>query len=180
MEFIKGPLGSHRNYLNHIALMNCIDYFNLQKKHEEMNESNTPSKYEELRLFLNAIESLNNILDYFYYENEDSISHSKLNDFKRAVFGQYPALNDVADIANAYKHCIREGRSGKNAKLPWAKDLQKPSLVVDINISDTSQPKVEAEFKFEWPISEHEEAISEAFRFWIKYQNDEGPNLLSV
>lgn len=87
-----GPLGCSQNYICHIALSNCTDYFDLKMKHEEENRSSTSDKYKEFRYYLNAIESLNNIIDYFYFENESLISHSNINEFRTAVHNKYPVL----------------------------------------------------------------------------------------
>jgi hypothetical protein len=65
-EFFRGPLGSHRNYITHIALENCDEDFRCKAGHEENGEVQNPGKYAELRLFLNAIESLNNIPITFF------------------------------------------------------------------------------------------------------------------
>lgn len=180
MEFIKGPLGSHRNYINHIVLKNCTDYFIVQKGNLEHKNIHASSRYEELRHFLNAIESMNNVIDYFYYENEESISYSNLFDFKKAVNEKYPITLKIADLANAYKHCIREGKKGKNSNKLWAKDLQKPSLVVNVNLSDVNKLNVNAEYRFEWPIEKYEEVITEGFNFYMKYDNPDGPDFYSV
>ncbi|HEH9428340.1 TPA: hypothetical protein SIA32_003614 [Aeromonas sobria] len=168
-----GPLGSSQNYIFHIALSNCTDYFDLKMKHEEENRSSTSDKYKEFRYYLNSIESLNNIIDYFYFENESLISHSNIKAFRTAVNKKYPVLNKVADIANAYKHCVREQRSGnKNTNLLWAKDLQKPEITIDIDVPDMN---VDVSFNFVWPIQEQEEVIELAWRFWVDYYNAPTP-----
>lgn len=167
-----GPLGSSQNYISYIALSNCSDYFELKMKHEEENRSSTSDKYKEVRYYLNAVESLNNIIDYFYFENESLISHGNINAFRTAVHNKYPVLEKVANIANAYKHCVREQRGNKNADLPWAKDLQNPEIVIDINVPNMN---VDVSFNFVWPIQEQEEAIESAWKFWVGYHNAPTP-----
>ena len=82
MNSFKGPLGSHRNYLVHIAFENFVDYERLQKSHTEKKQHSTSHKYKEFRFFLNAVESFNNVLDYFYFEFEEQLSPLNLEDFK--------------------------------------------------------------------------------------------------
>lgn len=170
-----GPLGSSRNYISYIALSNCSDYFELKIKHEEENRSSTSDKYKEVRYYLNAVESLNNIIDYFYFENESLISHGNIKAFRTAVHNKYPALEKIANIANAYKHCVREQRGNKNADLPWAKDLQNPEIVIDINVPNMN---VDVSFNFVWPIQEQEDAIESAWQFWVGYHNAPTPQEL--
>ena len=64
-----GPLDSHRNYIAHVALANAQDYFELKKAHGEQQRNATSDEYnKELRYFLNAIESVNNIPEYLYFD----------------------------------------------------------------------------------------------------------------
>jgi hypothetical protein len=173
MQFFCGPLGDHRNYLNHIALSNCVDYFALRKHHQERSDSSTSAKYKELRYFLNAVESLNNVLDYFFYEYEGEIGHSKIRDFIKAAHSKYPELKEVSDLANAYKHCVREFVSGqKRSDLPWAKHLQRTDVLVHVKISRNKDVKVAAEYNFQGPLNEHRESLDRAFKFWFDYNND--------
>ncbi|MEN0038158.1 MAG: hypothetical protein AAGC78_13870 [Cellvibrio sp.] len=182
MESFKGPLGSHTNYINYIVIPNLIDYFNLQEKNKEQRNIETPHKYEEMRVYLNAIESFNNILEYFYYENEESLKTHGLKKYKENVAARNPIFLEVANIANAYKHCVREHKSIKNTKVAWAKDLQNPRLEVEINIPKIEKIRVKEDievnvtYSFEWPISSHEKTISEAFRFLVSYSNSHGAN----
>ena len=186
MEFIKGPLGSHKNYITYIVLPNCIDYFQLQKLNEEHNNLHASSKYGEVRHFLNAIESMNNILDYFFYENESYLSIDHLTTFKKQVCSRYPILKDVADIANAYKHCVRESKGNKNPELLWARDIQRPRMVVNIDLMSLNNPlkkediKVNTDYKFEWPIDSYEQTLVDAFKFWKSYGEPDGPDLSCV
>lgn len=183
MEAFYGPLGSHRNYIAHIALPNCVDYFQIQQRNIEQENTGTSYKYEEMRYFLNAIESLNNILDYYFYENEQDLKSYNLNRYKESIMNKHPMLRKVADLANAYKHCVRENRSKKNTDLPWAKDLQNPAIFIDIDLSNPSEIKspkdikVDIRYEFEWPIGSQESILIESFKFWISYVEPTGPNL---
>jgi hypothetical protein len=92
MNFFNGPLGGHRNYLTHIALPNSSEFLSLQQRHEESSDSSTRAKYEELRLFLNTIESLNNTLEYAFYELDPTGDRSALETFKENTWRKYPEL----------------------------------------------------------------------------------------
>jgi hypothetical protein len=168
MEVLKGPLGSHTNYIAHIALSNCADYFHLVKANEEQGRDKTPDKYKQLRYFLNAIESLNNILEYFFHEYKADYNWSDRD--MRSILGKMRNKNhifrDVEQITNGYKHCVRHDRSHLQAE-----DMQSQSLTVSIG------PKgVDVEFSFE--SIEDEELMGEAFRFWSGYLNTPNKDLL--
>jgi hypothetical protein len=174
MEIFSGPLGSHANYITHIALPNLIDYEQLKQKNSEEGRAATPDKYKEFRLFLSALESFNNILDYLYYEKKSEIRQSSLREFKTVIFQKHPVLNDLNRLSDAYKHCIREKFDPKQKKmvaqpdLPWAKDLQSPLVHVNINLRK-SKPGATINYEFKWPIEQHENALNEAYRFWLNY-----------
>ena len=171
IETFKGPLGSHKNYITYIAFENQLDYLTIKKQHEEDGCSATPDRYKEFRLFLNAVESFNNIIDYLYFEHEDQIKYQKVDDFRKAIHVKYPELDELSELANAYKHCIRERRGQKNDKLAWARDLQKPILNININLNQFL-PLVNAEYKFLWPIEEHESKLYKVFDFWLEYHKN--------
>jgi hypothetical protein len=180
METFKGPLGSHKNFIHHIVLENYHEYKMLCGLNEEKGKNKTPDKYKECRYFLNVIESMNNILDYLYFEHEDEIQQSSLKNYKNSVWAKYPELEELANLANAYKHCIREGRGGKNMSLPWAKDLQKPQLNVDVKISSSLGVNTSVNYEFPWPIAEHEQVLGKAVQFWLGYIQHDGCDLKNV
>jgi hypothetical protein len=169
MNSFYGPLGGHRNYLTHIALPNSFDYLSLAKQHQEERDSSIHAKYKELRYFLNAIESLNNTLEYAYYEMNQSGSSSGFDKFQKIAHKKHPELEGLADLANAYKHCVRRGKRSNNA--PFARDLQKPELHIAINISQDKKVMVDADYGFDGPLSEHLEIFHNALRFWLNYHN---------
>jgi hypothetical protein len=180
LDFFKGPLGSHRNYLTHIALPNSVDYMALAKGHEETQNASTSAKYKELRYFLNAVESLNNILEYYFYENETTISEPTVQDFKQSVYSAHPELQDLAKLANAYKHCVRERNGRKRTNVPWAKNLQIPDVRVYIDLSQRPKVKVDADYMFQGPTSQHLEVFHKAVKFWFSYHNDPRATLSQV
>jgi len=180
LEFFKGPLGSHRNYLTHIALPNSVDYMALAKGHEEAQDASTSSKYKELRYFLNAVESLNNILEYYFYENETIIQEPTVQGFKQSVYITHPELRDLSNLANAYKHCVRESNGSKRTNVPWAKDLQIPEVRVYIDLSQRPKVKVDAGYLFQGPTPQHLEVFHKALKFWFSYHNDPHATLSQV
>jgi len=180
METFKGPLGSHKNYIHYVALENYHEYKILCGLNDENGKDKTPDRYKECRYFLNAIESINNIIEYLYFEHEDEIQQSKLKDYKRAVSDKYPELEELANLANAYKHCIRESRGNKNTGVPWAKDLQNPHLNIDAAVSLAKGIQVSVDYQFPWPIYEHEQILEKALAFWLAYVQHDGCDLKNV
>jgi len=184
-EFARGPLGSHRNYLRHIVIPNCMDYLQLQQANRESEENGNPSKYEELRYFLNAIESMNNVPDYYYWENESALKEKQIDRIKTyrdKVCKKYPVLDGIAELANAYKHCVRASGGKKNTGKMWAKDLQRPQMTIDVDfdlhkIEKKENINVNPTYRFNWPIESHEKVFNEAFEFWRKYGDADGPDL---
>jgi hypothetical protein len=172
MNFFTGPLGGHRNYLTHIALSNCVDYVALKTGHQEQGDCSNPAKYKEFRHFLNAVESLNNILDYYFYEYEETIPEPSLREFKEDVHFAHPELKELSELANAYKHCVRENKGRKQTNLPWARDLQFNFLSIHVNVSQLPEIKVAAEYNFEGPTCEHSQVFDRACKFWFSYHND--------
>lgn len=167
-EFFKGPLGSHRNYITYIAFPNYAEYLRCKKQNEEQSRSNTATRYGEFRLLLNAVESLNNILDYLFSEHNKRIKRKTLYKFKDKASSKYPVLKELADLANAYKHCGRwddcEPRKRKHAG-----ELQKTHVTIHINVSNARLSC--AEYQFCGPLPEHENTLNEAFKFWLDYCN---------
>lgn len=180
LDWFKGPLGSHKNYIQHIVLENFYDYKELCGLNCENERNKAPDKCKEFRYFLNVVESMNNVLDYLYYEHESEIRHESFTKFKRAVWDQYPDLERLADIANAYKHCVREGKKGKNKNLPWAQDLQKPQLNIDIELCLIKGVSTAVTYDFKWPIDDHEEVLNEVVQFWLDYIQPDGIELFKI
>jgi hypothetical protein len=168
MSSFHGPLGGHRNYLTHVALPNCFEYLSLQKHHAEINDISTHAKYEELRRFLNSIESLNNTLEYAYYELKEHGHNGSFSDFRNAAWNKYPELSELADLANAYKHSER-GQASKNP--PSAKRMQKPQLHITVMLSKDRNVQVDADYMFEGPLAEHLDKFDRALKFWFEYHN---------
>lgn len=164
---LRGPLGGHRNYLAHIAFENFVDYDRIKKEHSEKKKHSTSHKYKEFRLFLNAAESFNNVLDYFYFEFEQQISPIKLKDFKSKVHEKHPMLSDLNKTANAYKHCVRYDKN-----LPKASDLQNLTIKTALNLKEK---RISVDYDFIWPNKSIEENLNSVWKFWIDYHNKKEP-----
>lgn len=165
---LKGPLGSHKNYIHHIALANCRDYSDLVNLQKEGGQNQKSNKFHRLRLFLNVIESMNNILDYFYYEYEKGFNGRKRNFIVDKIKENHPILEKISDIANAYKHCKQYKESDLHAA-----DLQKPILNIHVNLTT-----IDVKVKLEFTSIEENGLIDEAFEFWRNYLNDPQPDFL--
>lgn len=140
-------LHSSERYITFIALENCIEYF-LMVGCIGNNTKPKITRGQELKIFrayLNAIESLNNIIEYVYFDK--FCKNISFFDFQTRMLKEYNILQNVHDIANAYKHCIRGTWQNKifykNTKSKSAKDI-----TVDHKI------------------------IMEAYQFWHQYIND--------
>lgn len=166
MEIFKGPLGSHINYLTHIALPNCLDYLNLINPQKEQNKN--PEKYKRLRYFLNAIESTNNIPEYFFHEYKKSQgwADTQLQDILGKIRSKHLILRDIEQISNAYKHCVRRKENEIHAK-----DMQSSFIQFEV-----SPEGIKVEYLFE--SIEDEKIMGEAFRFWTKYHQKQDISIL--
>ena len=167
---LKGPLGSHLNYIAHIALPNCVDYFELVQQHKEEARDSESNRYDRLRYFLNAMGTLNNIPEFFFYEfkNQKGWADDQLGSMLGKIRGRHTILKTIAEIANASKHCVTRNKSNIHAS-----DLQSPSLSIDI---DLSAQTVNVDYGFE--SIESEDTMVEAFRFWVDYLNHPDDRLL--
>ncbi|HGN1368805.1 TPA: hypothetical protein ACKRRJ_001691 [Pseudomonas aeruginosa] len=167
-----GVLGGHHNYLVHMCLPNFSDYEELEQTNIEKNRTGTRDKYKELRYFLNAVESFNNILDYMYWEYEDKLKPDTDGKFRDKVHKEFPALEALADLANAYKHCKRKG---KNAGKISAAELQNPNVIVSTVVIEGGGLHLDIEYEFPGVAPEHKKILEEAFRFWQDYHQKPNP-----
>ena len=167
-SILQGPLGSHLNYITHIALENCQDYFDYTNKQMELGKKQENRKYQGFRLFLNAIESMNNILDYFYYEYHRVCNWTDMGNIIGKIRNNHRILKDIAHIANAYKHCRTKNKSNIHAS-----DLQNTRLDINVNL-----PTMDVRVKQGFTSIEDEKLLGEAFAFWVKYLNDPQPDFL--
>jgi hypothetical protein len=164
--YFRGPLGGHRQYLVHIALENYADYLRYPKRIDE-NQGRAPvgvAQYTEFRLFLTAVESMNNILDYLYYEHVNQPAPGNpLHKFRKRVYRKYPHLGTLNEMANAYKHCVQH----KAHERP-AHDLQRTHVSVSIDLSRPERLP-QAEYHFSGPLPDDHATADAVFKFWLNY-----------
>ena len=149
-------LSNSSKYICWVALQNCIDYF-LEVDLIGNNKELKIKKGQELkvfRLFLNSIESLNNVVDYLYFDKYHD-QFKNFESFKYKLLSRHPILYKINEIANAYKHCKR-GRSNKGIFVEDKKKLSAQNLRFDHSV------------------------LANTFRFWLKYHQRDGKvNLLT-
>jgi len=143
-------LSSSNKYICWVALGNCFDYFvevNLIGKNKQpiIRKGN---ELKVFRLFLNAVESLNNIVDYLYFDK----FHNQFKSFeryKKELLNKHSILYKINEIANAYKHCKRgKDRNGL--------------FCVDINRLHAKDIRLDNQI------------LIKAFKFWAEYHQKDG------
>jgi len=169
MDAFKGLLGSHTNYLAHVALNNCVDYFDLIAEQKAKNQDQTLDRYKRLRYFLNAMESMNNVPEYFFHEFKSDLGwkDGEMGNILGEIRAKHPVLRDIEQITNAYKHSVRRSANDFHAK-----DLQSPTLEF---LADSEGG---AKVTFSFDSIEDEDMMGEAFRFWHAYHQDPDRNTL--
>lgn len=167
-----GVLGGHCNFLKHMCFKNFCDYLDLLEPIDEENPCRkVPDKYKEFRYFLNAVESFNNVMDYFYCEYKDQLAFKDITPFRSRVHKEFPALGKIDDLANAYKHCVRRG-AGKMR----ASELQVNQLEISIDLSGEASI-TDISFSFSGVLPEHHQILLDAWTFWIEYHQKPSPNI---
>ncbi|WP_313223294.1 hypothetical protein [Stutzerimonas nitrititolerans] len=169
MSILSGPLGTHKGYIAYIALPNCADYFDLcELQREKGNYQPTSSKYERLRLFLNAAESLNNIPEYIFHEYKSAYSWNHEAEVRNLLSRESKIHETINTLANGYKHCVRNPpRKAGQTKEIDAGDFQEIKIIVSAQLS--TPLNLDVSYSFE--SLEDEEMLAEAFRFWVEYHN---------
>lgn len=110
-------------YLKYIALPGFEEFVELHKGVGE----HPPAQY--IRRFVVAAESMNNVLDYFYWEQEPAGSRTRLNKFRERAGRAVSALATLSSIANAYKHAVR---TDADATIKQATNLIKHPRVAEL------------------------------------------------
>lgn len=169
LEIVPNPLGSHYRYLVNIALPNCSDDFFPALRLRGERHENGQGELKLLRYFVNAAESLNNALEYFYWENFEADRHVNDAEFLKKAKREYPIFEKLADIANVYKHAQRNGKKTEN------KPLRKATQLVDSGWFQTSWDEEGPSGKIYHPSVKDDwiSTIEEAFQFWIRFVNDD-------
>ena len=161
-----GPLDSHRKYLMHVALDNGQDYLRLLQREDERPPIQTPDQYKAIRYFLNAIESMNNVPEYLFWERSPDGSSKDLKNFITQVRATEPCLARIAEIANAYKHCGRFDSTKLHAR-----DLSTGIVSGSISIHDGRLVSVQIDYHFDGIKPEHRKVLEEGWHFWFDYLN---------
>ena len=171
----KGPLGSAKNYITHIVLPNCKDYLVFKENNRNETHRGTPTKYTELRLFLNAAESINNIFDYIHWDFNESSKDENPKLIRDRYIEKHSFLGEIADIANAYKHRVR-GRYIEKDK--YFKINKNKIHASDLNLREVKftvgryvgSSLLSVEYNF--LDNDNESLIRNAFQILIKYINE--------
>jgi len=163
MSAFKGPFGSTGNFISHVVLNNCTEFYDVKKNIEQNNNSKTPVKFLLLRRFYNAINSMNHILDCIYWENEAFILNynNSLNSdrkFINYICGKYPVLDKIRSLSNALKHF-----KTYSPTKPDIKDISEQTLNIDIDLKTIN---VNIDFNIGIP-QEYEEILNDGFGFWV-------------
>lgn len=167
-EIVPNPFSSHYWYLVRIALPNYSNEFNSALKKRDEGHKNGRSEQELIRHFVNAAEALNNSLEYFYWENYEEGKHVADRKFCELAREKYPVLATLADIANAYKHARRNGKSANNLSLAKASQLVNPGWFEAYANEYGLQGKLHnPSVKEEWI-----QSLTDAYQFWIQFVNE--------
>jgi hypothetical protein len=87
-----------------------------------------------------------------------------VGEFRRAMSERFEVVGLIAELANAYKHCVRSQQGITNAR-----DLQRANVSVQIDVGHGISTA--AEYEFVGPLPEHEKILEGAFQFWLEYNS---------
>ncbi|HCE4544997.1 TPA: hypothetical protein NGR73_001319 [Vibrio parahaemolyticus] len=162
------PLSDHRCYLTHIALPNFSDYNMLVDRQRNQERNKIPDQYDRLRLFLNTIESLNNVPEYFFHDVKEAQGwrDCDLGNILGQIRKKHPILRDIEQISNAYKHSVR-----RDSGLLQAADMT--SSFVEITMEEG---RIQINFGFD-SIAD-ETLMDEAWKFWLDYRQSTDESIL--
>lgn len=162
LETLGGPLGSFRNFLAMVALPNCIDYFDAEKR-----ETGDTTRREETRHLFNAVVALDSVVDYMFHEQG---APGRLADFIATL--NAPEVAALREIANALKHCVRGQHRGRafqeTSDKTHARDIHVSTLHVDVVAEANALPSVNFEITSAL-LSDARDALANAFRYWHQY-----------
>ena len=168
---LSGPFDSAYQFVAHVALTNCTEYFHAVERRKELGNNTHAAHTQEVRLLWNAAVSLNHALEWQIKELGEAGAGLG---FKQKAEATCPALAELRDFANAAKHRFRgkskDGRYPKQPNKPHAYETIDRSLLGSIELGEGS---LEITLEFVSDISEAHELLSEAFRFWVDWLNAE-------
>ncbi len=163
LDVFKGPFGSLRNFLEMVALPNCVDYFQ-----EAETESRDAIRREQTRHLFNATVSLDSAVDYMFSEQTQASSVT-------ALIASMPSeIGELREIANALKHCVRgrNDRAGQFQPDPSktaAKAVVRPKFNVTVKLTNQDGPpgvKVDVSAEL---LAVANKSLAAAFAFWCRY-----------
>lgn len=166
-----GPLGHHKNYIQHIVFPNCEDYLNLVEENKS-KKIDTKEKYKELRYFINASEALNNILEYMYFDSLGNLDKYSIGDFikfKNKFYNEYSFLKEIEDFSNAYKHRYRMNKGKYNSKLKNAEEYMHKTISVNIAFNQSEIKVTKVEYTYNNDVNK--DLIMQAYKYWFNYIN---------
>ncbi len=160
---------SHRDYLHYMVLPNCRDFNNYYEN--KIGIGKHEWSVEVYRHFVNAMESMNNVIDYLFFDNFDDVSNMGIDDFRKRFSMKHQFMLDVADIANAYKHSQRARYDKKKSITVINNDKMKAR---DISCSKLvmTDSKIILNFEFN---QRYYNSFLMAFEFWLSYQSSHYP-----
>jgi hypothetical protein len=162
LDVFKGSFGSLRNFLERVALPNCVDYFWEAKK-----ETRDKTKREQTRHLFNAIVSLDSAVDYMFHEHTEAPTVTAL------IAGLPPEIGELRELANALKHCVRgNDRGGRFQPSPSktpAKAVVYPKINVTVKLTNEGGPAgVKLDVSTEM-LATANEILGRAFGYWFHY-----------
>ncbi len=165
-----GCFSNHVEYIGYIVLPNGRD-FNQYYTRDRITDT-IEFDMEVFRYFVNAIESMNNVIDYIYFDNYDELfEHVSLDEFRRRILKEYPSMSKLSDLANAYKHSVRAKTKGRRTIIKEDKiksaEMNVVEIKADLTISAakiSSITKIISHFR-----AEYYNIFLENFLYWLDY-----------
>jgi len=158
MNALRHSFATLHNFLNHIALNNCVEYFEAQKA----NPADRTRRDEHRHLF-NAVVALDSLVDHLYHAKTRTETFER---YREDLLAKEPVLRKVRELANALKHCVTHDKPNK--RKPNAADLAELTLHVKVDFSgelpSITSVDVSAEFLLDAP-----KTVEEAWNYWIEY-----------
>lgn len=167
------PFSDHFQYIQHIVLPNLAEFLQAYKRDPKNIRSNS-------RLFVNAAISMNHIPDYMFWEWEEEFKEIGVGNERKLMkklkkLEAFSFMEQISDVANAAKHCVRRDQGKRNNKKLAAKDLATNKMSMEIELfSDKNKDYVKSidvssKIYSESYYEENYEIIETAWRFWVKY-----------
>ena len=159
---LSGPFDDTYRFVAHIALANCVEYFQESKRHEEDGNQTFAAFVGRQRLLHNAAVSLNSIVDWI---SEDEPERCSKSETRRRIELECPAMVQIAEIANAAKHRVRRVRSGKKMTgVPHANQILKKTASIEYDGGRIV-------LQMGSDLHEADVTLAEAFRYWVSWLN---------